>query len=110
VIVGKNCQLVDTMLSVDDKINLLSKWKVTSKVNDKVKSIGSGAEVLSHPLKSLTWLLNHLFRRGEADVIMDLQGKYVMTGTCTGLDTFGPGEVFEATFEGYTHGIKVRFS
>eukprot|EP00470_Lotharella_oceanica_P007134 CAMPEP_0170186972 /NCGR_PEP_ID=MMETSP0040_2-20121228/40588_1 /TAXON_ID=641309 /ORGANISM="Lotharella oceanica, Strain CCMP622" /LENGTH=270 /DNA_ID=CAMNT_0010433869 /DNA_START=96 /DNA_END=908 /DNA_ORIENTATION=+ len=107
VVLGDNRQ-PEGSPSLSQKIETLATRAVISKVDGDVKTEGSGLEVLSHPLKSLTWLANHFILRKEVETFLQLQGKHVMTGTCTGLDGFKVGQTFEATFEGYPGGIKIR--
>jgi len=107
VILGDNRQ-PEGGPSLSEKIETLATRAVTSKVDGETQTEGSGLEVLSHPLKSLTWLANHFILRGEVETFLQLQGLHVMTGTCTGLDGFAPGQTFEATFEGYPGGIKIQ--
>jgi hypothetical protein len=41
------------------------------------------------------------------DLLKTLAGKYVMSGTMTGLTAFAHGQCFEARFQGYPQPIKV---
>mmetsp|Transcript_12077 Transcript_12077/g.19330 ORF Transcript_12077/g.19330 Transcript_12077/m.19330 type:complete len:324 (+) Transcript_12077:58-1029(+) len=107
VVIADTYQIGDN-LDLNEKISKLAELTVTSKVEGSLRTVGSGAEVYSHPLKSLTWLVNHLLKCGESDTLLMLAGKHVMTGTCTGLDGFKEGEIFEAIFEGYAGSIKVQ--
>uniref|UniRef100_A0A7S2UUB8 Fumarylacetoacetase-like C-terminal domain-containing protein n=1 Tax=Fibrocapsa japonica TaxID=94617 RepID=A0A7S2UUB8_9STRA len=110
VVLGDNRSLSgDADISLEDKLHQLAARKIVALVNGQVKAEGSGQDVLGHPLKSLTWLFNHFIARGEIATMMDLKGKFVMTGTCTGMERVQLGEVFEAQFEGYEGGIKFKF-
>ena len=57
---------------------------------------GSGADVLGHPLAALTWLANHLARRGRGLKA----GEIVTTGSATAIVMARPGDAAVADFGG----------
>ncbi|MBF0290015.1 MAG: fumarylacetoacetate hydrolase family protein [SAR324 cluster bacterium] len=72
----------------------LSAHSVTLIVNGETKLIGSGAEVLGHPLNPLVWLANALREKG-----MGLKaGNLITTGVCTDVYFAEPGDHIVADF------------
>ena len=53
--------------SLKDKLASLDKLKVEARVlgDEQRGTLGSGKDVLGHPLRSLAWLVRHLVDRGE---------------------------------------------
>ncbi|MFQ5993799.1 MAG: 2-keto-4-pentenoate hydratase [Acidiferrobacterales bacterium] len=72
----------------------LSEHTVQLIVNGEVKAIGSGANVLGHPLNALAWLANELPTWGHALKA----GNIVTTGTCIDVYTAKPGDKIRADF------------
>ena len=72
--------------------------------NNAVAAEGSGANVLGDPRIALTWLANHLSKRG----IGLKAGDIVTTGTCVTPPTIGPSDVAVADFIGLGS-VTVRF-
>lgn len=64
--------------------------------NGSLAAEGSGANALGDPRLALTWLANHLSRRG----IGLKAGVVVTTGTCITPAAIGPGDSFVAEFPG----------
>lgn len=64
--------------------------------NGKLAAEGSGANALGDPRLALTWLANHLSKRG----IGLKAGEIVTTGTCITPATIGPGDQVVAEFSG----------
>ena len=67
---------------------------VTARLNGAEAARGSGAEVLGHPLAALTWLANHLARRGPGL----RAGEVVTTGSATAIVMARPGDAAVADF------------
>ena len=75
-------------------------------VNGNVATSGSGAKVLGHPIKSLTWLANHLCNYGVstqdskygASAPGLAEGDIVMSGACCMLFDFNVGDEVVADF------------
>lgn len=74
----------------------LSTAAVTVTVDGELRTRGSGAAVLGHPLTVLAWLADELPRYGYGLVAGDV----VTTGVTTGVFEAQAGELVEATFEG----------
>lgn len=72
----------------------LQSHKVTLTVNNKIKSTGSGANVLGNPLNALLWLANELVGLGSEI----RAGDVVATGLATGLVFAEPGDRVVADF------------
>jgi 2-keto-4-pentenoate hydratase len=70
--------------------------RVRAVSNGTVVAEGTGANVLGDPRIALTWLANHLARRG----IGLKAGDIVTTGTCITPPTIAPGDKFVAAFAG----------
>jgi 2-keto-4-pentenoate hydratase len=85
--VGANGALVVGDLITEWTSLDLTSLAVTMRVDGEVVGQGTGADVLGHPLESLTWLANHLSSRGQALAT----GALVSTGTCTGVAALPPG-------------------
>ena len=53
--------------SLKDKLASLDNLQVEAKVleDEQRGAVGSGKDVLGHPLRSLAWLVRHLVERGE---------------------------------------------
>lgn len=72
----------------------LAGHRVSLSINGVGVAQGRGGDVLGHPLAALTWLANHLARRG-----FDLAaGQVVTTGSCTGLTPVAAGDTCTADF------------
>jgi 2-keto-4-pentenoate hydratase len=67
---------------------------VTMTINGIEKGAGTGSRALGDPLEVLLWLVNHLSARRVGMKV----GEFVSTGTCTGLDAVGAGDVARADF------------
>lgn len=72
----------------------LAGLEVTTSLNGRPQSRGSGAAVLGHPLNVTAWLANELPRRG----LKLTAGDYVTTGVCTGVVIAAPGDAVAADF------------
>jgi 2-keto-4-pentenoate hydratase len=73
-----------------------SDWTVRMRVDGAVVGEGSAARVAGGPIASLTFLAEHLGRRGR-----DLPaGSWVLTGMTTGVHAVAPGARAEAEFDG----------
>eukprot|EP00943_MAST-04B_sp_MAST-4B-sp1_P002649 g2649.t1 len=80
--------------------------EVTFLVNDKIFSIGSGKNVLDHPIKSLTWLANNLCNAGISTQDSTYggsgpglaKGDVIMSGACCVLNEFQIGDTIRADF------------
>jgi 2-keto-4-pentenoate hydratase len=74
--------------AVDDWRDIdLAATEVVMRIDGEVVGRGTGADVLGHPMESLTWLVNELSRQGT-----DLRsGAVVTTGTCTSAVVLAPG-------------------
>jgi 2-keto-4-pentenoate hydratase len=74
----------------------LDQTAVTMRVNGEVRASGRGADVLGHPVRALTWLVNYLSARN----IALHKDAFVITGTCTGLTPVKAGDKVTAEFDG----------
>jgi 2-keto-4-pentenoate hydratase len=83
----------------------LSTAAVTVTVDGELRTSGSGAAVLGHPLTVLAWLADVLPRYGFGLVAGDV----VTTGVTTGVFEAQAGELVEAMFEG-VGSVSVRFA
>lgn len=63
-------------------------------VNGEERASGRGADVLGHPIRALTWLVNYLSARN----IALHKDAFVITGTCTGITPVRAGDKIEAVF------------
>ena len=72
----------------------LKTHEVVLMVNGESKLKGSGAEVLGHPLNSLTWMANMMVEHGSGLKAGDL----ISTGVCTDLYHAAPGDEIIADF------------
>jgi len=67
VVIADTYQIGDN-LDLNEKISKLAELTVTSKVEGSLRTVGSGAEVYSHPLKSLTWSQQYIdINRARSD-------------------------------------------
>lgn len=90
----------------------VSDWKahdflgqeVTMTIDGKEVGRGTGASVMGHPLDALTWIANHLSRKG----IGLHAGEFVSTGSCTGIALATPDAKAVANF-GPLGEVKVDF-
>lgn len=83
----------------------LAQQKVRVLRNGNVAEEGSGANALGDPRIALTWLANHLAKRG----IGLKEGDVVTTGTCITPALLQPGDRFVADFAGLGQ-VSVAFS
>lgn len=67
---------------------------VTLQCRDKPDVSGSTRNVLGNPLRSLTWLVNWLARRGEGLK----RGQLISSGSCTGMTQVATDDAVIATF------------
>ncbi|MCO6415354.1 fumarylacetoacetate hydrolase family protein [Siccirubricoccus sp. KC 17139] len=72
----------------------LAAMEVVVAVDGVERRRGSGAEVMGHPLRALTWLANRLPRAGTH--LRD--GEWVSTGTASGMLAARPGQRVTARF------------
>ena len=70
---------------------------VSCEIDGQVVSEGSGADILGDPWLALEWLANHLAARG----LGLREGQFVMSGTCTGINSLKPGSSVRATYENF---------
>ena len=78
--------------------------EVVMTIDGEEKGRGTGASVMGHPLDALTWIANHLSRKGiglEA-------GQFVSTGSCTGIALVQPDAQVVADF-GPLGEVRVEF-
>jgi 2-keto-4-pentenoate hydratase len=83
-----------------DRVNL----PVVLKVDGKVATEGKGGNALGDPLKALTWLANHLNKKGAGLKA----GETINTGTCAKLIPVDEGSEAHATF-GDLGEVKIAF-
>jgi len=83
----------------------LSNLPVALEVGGKPPVKGSTANVLGHPLRSITWLANWLARCGEGLK----KGQLVASGSCTGMTRIAADDRVVATF-GERAQVHVEFS
>ncbi len=83
----------------------LARQTVRLDIDGRTVEEGAGSRVLGHPLRALTWLVNHLRERGIA-----LEAEhFVTTGTCTGLHFVSAGADARADF-GALGAVRVTIS
>ena len=71
--------IIGNEVGVNWKDTDLAKQKVTISTSRSTKNFGSGANVLSHPITALTWLINEL----SQNEIPITDKAVVTTGSCT---------------------------
>ncbi len=70
---------------------------IRCEIDDELVSEGSGSDILGDPWLALEWLANHLAARG----LGLREGQFVMSGTCTGINSLKPGSSVRATYENF---------
>ncbi len=89
----------------EDHIKALGNLPVTLELKGKPAIRGSTANVLGHPLRSVTWLVNWLGQRGE-----NLRrGQLICSGSCTGITEAAADDIVAATF-GTDARVSVEFA
>jgi 2-keto-4-pentenoate hydratase len=82
----------------------LDQVSVQVTVNGQLRAQGTGADVLGHPIKALTWLINYL---GARNIIVPKES-FIITGTCTGLTPVQPGDKVVVEFSDNIGNIEVQ--
>jgi 2-keto-4-pentenoate hydratase len=82
----------------------LAAMPVRASVDHRPVGEGNGSVVLGHPVNSLLWLAQALYRRGSKLRAGDM----IATGACCGITRVGPGQTFAGCFADFPP-LEIRF-